>query len=68
MDVLDRASKDADTKQASADPEGGVHGCTPFSDLAMDGESENPVDNDAAWRVLEKAFSLVRFFCALQKK
>ena len=25
-----------------ADPEGGVHGCTPFSDRAMDGESENP--------------------------
>jgi hypothetical protein len=23
------------------DPEGGGHGCPPFSDLAMDGESEN---------------------------
>jgi hypothetical protein len=47
---------------------GGVHGCTPFSDLATDGESENPLDKDTSIESFEKAFSLVRFFCALQKK
>ncbi|MFC3551931.1 hypothetical protein ACFOLC_13050 [Lysobacter cavernae] len=27
------------------DPKGGVHGCTPFSDRARDGESENPLNS-----------------------
>ena len=32
----------------SLNPKGGVHGCTPFSDRAMDGESENPRRDSAA--------------------
>jgi len=51
-----------------ADPEGGVHGCTPFSDRAMDGESENPMETElASEQCRGRPLSLLTFFAAAKK-
>jgi hypothetical protein len=68
LDVLDRASEDADTKHAPADPEGGAHGCAPFSDLATDGESENPVDNAIVMESFGKGIFFGSFLLCLSKE
>jgi hypothetical protein len=40
------ASRVTDAPRTYPDPKGGMHGCMPFSDRAVDGESENPLGNE----------------------
>jgi hypothetical protein len=57
------ASKNLYAAHSTGDPEGGAHGCAPFFDRAMDGESKNPDSNETLGLLRrEKRFSLVRFF------
>jgi hypothetical protein len=56
------------TTATSPDPQGGAHGCAPFSDRAMDGESENPRDTDVVpFALSRKRLSLVTFFGKTKK-
>lgn len=51
-------------------PEGGRHGCRPFSDRAMDGESENgdgTAHSLSGFDVTRKVLSLVTFFAPAKK-
>ena len=42
------ASKDIEAAASFADPKGAAHGWAAFSDRAMDGESENPLETHVA--------------------
>jgi hypothetical protein len=57
-------------QSASGHPEGGRHGCRPFSDQATDGLSENGDDNPHPLSEVEltrKVLSLVTFFAPAKK-
>ena len=41
------AAKDVPMPPMRQDPEGCAHGCAPFFDRAMDGESKNPRSNES---------------------
>ena len=58
-------------RSASGHPEGGRHGCRPFSDQAMDGLSENGDDTTqflSDFDVTSRCFLLVTFLCTSKEK